>query len=334
MDIFEWDNEPNRFWGADYYHSPLAYYEALHAVYTRGKQADPSARIYAGALPGMDTTYWKALYFIHYLKTGNQEPFPADGFNFNHYLNNARAGQHTGSYGISPEQYSLYEVLRKLRSFFDRHFPNMPVQWTEFGYATDPGSPYHASPAGNKSAREVQADWTLRLKAITQCTGFISRMYYYAFFEDGTEPFSTMGLVSNVVGEKSEYKYSEVRPVAYALANELAIESKYPFFARLITNGDTSGIWVSRKISTADTSTQLYKIWLGGSKGEEGKSYTLQVPGAVSGRVYRLNYAGFNPRASEVKVKNGTITLPVSEGMTWVEVRMSSAGKRRAQAGK
>ena len=319
MDIFEWDNEPSRWWMQDYYHSPKAYYEAIRAVYNRGKQADPKARIFAGALPGMDTTYWKALFFIHYLQFGTS-PFPADGFNFNAYINEAKKGQREGEFAISPESWGTIDIITGLQKFFAKFFPGKQVQWTEFGFATDDGSPYDVNRIGEKTERQVQADWTLRLKAITQTIKFLRKMYYYAYFEDNTQPFNSMGLISDKFDSGSAYQYSIVQPVAYALANELHAERDYNFYADVVQKGDSNDIWVTRKDHISQKHRKLYKVWIGGSSGKYYPDFSLTVRGARKATLLQQNYNGFKPTSKNIEVKNGKMIFPVSEAMSWLEV--------------
>ena len=295
MDIFEWDNEPNGWWKGDYYHSPLQYYKAMKAVYTQGKLADPSAKIYAGALPGIDTVYWKAVYFAHFIEAG-LAPFPADGFNFNMYLNDA-GRQQAGDKGLSPEAFGIHTVIIRLQDFFNRHF-GKPVQWTEFGYSTDDVSEYDVDPIGNKTDRQVAADFALRLKAVVQSVRFIDRMYYYAFFEDGTAPFNSMSLFR----DSSDWKTVIPYPAAYALAQELYIERNAPWFSEIVKNGGDTGVWVTRK-------GNLYKIWKGSANGTTG-TYTLPGPA----KIYRTNYSRWMPDSTTGQ------TVTVTEGMTWAEV--------------
>jgi hypothetical protein len=300
MDIFEWDNEPSRWWHVDYYHSPRAYYQALKAVYHRAKQSDPGAPVYAGALPGIDTIYWKAVYFAHYLEAG-LAPFPADGFNFNMYLNDGGA-QQSGSRGLSPEQFKIRGVLFALQDFMLRHF-GKAVQWTEFGYATDDVSEYDVDAIGTKTDRQVQADWTLRLKAVAQSVPFLQRLYYYAFFEDGTGPFNSMGLFKDTVYKNPDgsdnWKNVVPRPVAFALAQELQIERGAPWFSEVVKDGGDTGVWVTRK-------GDLLKIWKGSSNGSTA-SYTLPT----ESRIYTTNYTRWAPDSTLAK------TITVTEGMTW-----------------
>jgi hypothetical protein len=287
MEVFEWDNEPNRWWQQEYYHPPRAYYHALSAVYSKGKAADAKALIYAGALPGIDTVYWKAVYFCHYLKAG-LAPFPADGFNFNMYLNDG-SQQREGTVGVSPERYKIREVLIQLQDFMQRHF-GKPVRWTEFGYATDPESPYDVPD------QITQANYTLRLKAVAQSVRFLEKMYYYSFWQDNTPPFNSMAMFRDT----SAWHLVIPKPVAYATSNELYIERNAPWFSELVKNGGDTGVWVTKK-------ENLYKIW----KASGSASYTLPGPA----KIYKLRYDRWLPDSTTGQ------TITASEAMTWAEVQ-------------
>jgi hypothetical protein len=287
MEIFEWDNEPNGWWKQYYFHSPRAYYKAIKNIYNEGKKADPTSKIYAAALPGIDTSYWRAVYFVHYLENGIA-PFPADGFNFNMYLNDGDL-QRQGTVGLSPEKFNIHGVLTAMQEFFNR-FYGKPVQWTEYGYAVEESSPYDVPD------RITQVNYTLRLKAITQTVPLISRMYYYAFFEDNSwAAFHTMGLFRDSNDWKTVIPY----PIAYALAQELYIERHAPWFSELVKNGGDTGVWVTKK-------GNLYKIW----KASGSASYTLPGPA----KIYRVNASQWMPDSTTGQ------TITASEAITWALV--------------
>jgi hypothetical protein len=288
----EWDNEANGWWKGPYYHTPLQYYYGLKSVYNAVKSVDPNIIVWAGALPGWDTVYWKALYFVHYIKSG-KSPFPADGFNFNMYLNDG-GKQQSGTKGLSPEKFKVRENLIALQQFFNRYY-GKPVQWTENGYSIDDVSEYDVDPIGTKTDRQVQADLTLRVKAVTQSVRFISKYYQYAFFEDNTGSFNSMAMFR----DSNDWKTSIPYPVAYAVAQEIQIEKNYPWFSTLIKNGGDTGVWVTKK-------GDMYKIWKGSSNGSTS-TYTLPVPC----KIYTTNYNGWEPNVSVGK------TITVTEGMTW-----------------
>ncbi|HEX5667614.1 MAG TPA: hypothetical protein VFX73_02360, partial [Chitinophagaceae bacterium] len=236
------------------------------------------------------------------------------------YINDARKGQREGEFAITPESWGTLGIITDLQRFFAKHFPGKAVQWTEFGFATDDVSPYDVNAITGKTERQVQADWTLRLKAISQTVKFLRKMYYYAFFEDYTGPFNSMGLITDKFDQKSAYQYSVVHPVAYALANEIKVENNYPFYAELIQKGDSNDIWVSRKTHISDKKKRLYKVWVGTGSGKEFSNFSLTVPGVRKATMYQQNYNGYDPSSKTLEVRNGKMIFPISESMTWVEV--------------
>lgn len=326
MDIFETGNEESRSWKPDYYHTPKAYYYMQKAMYNEAKAADPNAKVFAAALPGIDTMFWKAVWFEHYLAGGDVNSFPADGFNFNHYINNIKSeqGGSGDTYGISPEKGQVREEILALKGFFDRMFPGKTVQWTEFGFATSDESPYDVNPIGAKTDRQVQADWTIRLKAVTQSVPFINRMYYYAFFEDFTGNFNSMAAVKdNFSVPVGAYMYSDVYPVGYTLGQELYTEQWYKWFSAVLVNGDSTGVWVTRKDHNTNTDKKLYKVWRGTDNGTTG-SYTLTgLTGATSAKLYTLRYDRWLPDSTNLTISGSSVTFNVTEAMQWVEVTTS-----------
>jgi hypothetical protein len=145
-------------------------------------------------------------------------------------------------------------------------------------------------------------------------------MYYYAYFEDNTEPFNSMGLISDKFDSGSAYQYSVVQPVAYGLANELYAERNYNFYADVVQKGENNDIWVTRKDHTSQKNKKLYKVWIGSSSGKQYPDFSLTVRGARKATLLQQNYNGFKPTSKNIEVKNGKMVFPVSEAMSWVEV--------------
>jgi hypothetical protein len=278
--------------------------------------------------------YWKAVWFHHYWGGGVAAEFPADGFNFNHYINNI-LGEQQGSgdtYGIAPEKWQARQEMLNLQGFFNRMFPNKGVQWTEFAYAASSESPYDAQAIGAKTARQVQADWTLRLKAVAQTVSFLGKMYYYAFFEDFTGPFNSMALVHDNFSPTTEaYTYSDVFPVGYTLGQELYTEQWYKFFSTIITNGDSTGVWVTRKDHQSDANKKLYKVWRGTSNGSTS-NHVLTVTGATSAKLYTQRYDTWLPDSSNLTITANQVTVPASEAMSWVEVTTGGVSNNPPEA--
>lgn len=320
--IFEWDNDANRWWETSYYLSPEAYYVAMKNVYTRGKLADSTAKIYAPAVIGADSTYWRAVYFYHF-RTSGLTALPFDGLMFNSYLNDARGLEKYGTVGLSPERYNLTSRLAELKTFMNRFFPNKPVIWAGYGYATDDGSNYDVNTIGSKSERQVQADWTLRVKAVTETQRLVEKMYYSATVNDPNPDYTTMNAITDV-SPGGTYSHSTVEPVGYALAQQVFAERNYRFFSTIVTNGDSTGTWVTVKDHNGDANRKLYKIWRGTNNGST-QSLTLTIPGATSAKAYTQRYDTFLPDSALVIVTSNQLTVTATEGMLWVEVALNGA---------
>lgn len=332
VETFEVGNEDNKDWlGGDSYLSPKAYYELINAVYYRAKEADPNSRIFTGAITFMDTTYWKAVYFHHYWKSGSSAVFPCDGFNMNCYLNTDLDGQGGSGTGLNPEAWNLLTRITQLKTLFNTMFPNKIFHWSEYGVATDNGSPWLVNAISPRTAKEVAGDVALRIKAIAQTVEFVSRMYYYAYFEDSSYPFNSMALTrDNYHPTGGYYTGTDVQGQAYALANELEVERNYNWFSSLITNGGTSSVWITRKNHQSNSNKKLYKTWMGTMTGSTEVSYSLNVgTGASTAMLYTRAYSQYSPVSQSIPVSANTVIIPtVSEGMSWLEVTYTGVSQK------
>lgn len=332
VETFEIGNEDNKDWlGADANLSPKAYYQLINAVYHRTKQADPNSRIFAGAITFMDPTFWRAVYFHHYWASGSNAVFPCDGFNMNCYLNSDLDGQGGSGTGLNPEAWNLLSRVTELKTIFNTIFPNKILHWSEFGVATDNGSPWLVNAISPRTAKEVAGDVALRIKAIAQTVQIVSRMYYYAFFEDSSYPFNSMALTQDTYHPiDGYYTGTNLYGQAYALANELEIEQNYNWFSSLITDGGTSSVWVTRKNHQSNSNKKLFKTWMGTMTGSTAISYSLNVgTGASSATLYTRAYSQYSPVSQSIPVSANTVIIPtVSEGMSWLEVTYSGESQK------
>jgi hypothetical protein len=158
-------------------------------------------------------------------------------------------------------------------------------------------------------------------------------MYYYAYFEDQTGPFNSMGMIHDNFNESSVYLNSTVYPVAYGSAQEVHLEKNFKFFSDIVQNGDSTSIWVTRKNHTTDTTIKMYKVWYGTSAGASTANFTLSVPGAVSAKRYTQRYDSYLPDSATLTISGqGTVSIPVNEAMTWVIVTQVPGGGSSNQA--
>ena len=201
IEYLEDGNEPDRWWqGRGAYHRPVEYAARLSAFYdghggTLGenagaKNADPNLPVVMGGLARPDTNYLRAmLLWSQYLRPDGE--FPADVLNLHHYCNTG-GDQWSGdtTRGRSPEAEGLYERLRSLDAWRDRHLPDCELWLSEYGYDTNPVSPQHAPDEA------TQAKWLLRSTLLAQAAG-IDRAFVYMLRDvsaESTTRYNSSGL--------------------------------------------------------------------------------------------------------------------------------------------
>lgn len=322
-------NELNRDWaGTNPYHTPLAYYLLLKSCYDRAQDAGTNVLVLAPAVTFMDITYWRAVYFWHFWLNDASTPFPIDGFNMNLYMNSDLDGQSQSgsSTGVSPEFWGLRTRLQDLKDeVYDICFPNAKLYFSEFGFGTDTSSGYDVPAIGSKTARQVSADLALRSKAIAQSANdLVEKMHYYAFFRDGSGNFDSMAATDYAPFTPS-YNGNTVYPVGYCLANELFVEQNYNWFADLITDGGTTGAWITVKNHPTDPLKKLFKIWRGTMNGSTSAETVPVGPNAISATLYTLDYADFEPTTSAPAIVGEGVDVDATEGMQWLEVTYEEA---------
>lgn len=321
-------NEFNRDWaGIVPYHNPLEWYLVTKASYDRAIQANSGVKIMAPAVTFMDTTYWRAVYFWHMWLYGADAPFPIHGFNMNLYQNSDLDGQGQSgdSTGLNPEAWGLLTRLQNLRTLFDKIFPNADLYLSEYGFASHPGSPYDMVAIGSKTAKQVSADMALRTKAISQCVDLVGKAFYYAFFEDGTGPFDSMAATAYAPFTPS-YNGNTVYPQGYALANEFFIEKNYNYWATIVTDGGTTGAWITVKNHPTDPLKKLFKVWRGTMNGSTGSVNIPVGANATAATLYTLRYDQFTPSTTTPSIVGTNVSVTATEGMQWLEVTYTAPG--------
>ena len=327
--VFEIGNEVT-FNSAPRYLSPKVYYVMMKKVYTRGKQADPNAKMYLGALTYMHTDYWRGLYFYHYWNYGASATIPFDGICMNLYINDDYDGQGSSSAAnaIPPERWRLYNRLTALKADFDLMFPNRPLKWTESGFNTTDVSPWGVPTISGKTREQTSGDWLLRTKAISQTVRLVEEHDIYSYGELGGYIFDSMALSKGNFDGGGAYIGTTIYPKGYAAANMVTIEADggYNWFSTVITNGDSTGVWVTKLDHATLSTKKLYKVWKGTSSNSTTSSYVVNVGGTATAAIlYTTDYSSFTPTSSSLTITGGNVTVPtVTEGMQWIEVTYSS----------
>jgi hypothetical protein len=326
----ETGNELTRDWaGLVPYHNPRGYLALQKACWDDAKARNGTTRVVMPANTYMNISQWRAIFFEHYWGYG-KVTFPADAACMNLYLNSDLDGQSQSgdSTGLNPEAWNLYDRLVTLKTeVMDIMFPNIPVIMTEIGYATSSDSGYDVSAIGSKTARQVAADLTLRVYAITQCAGrIVERIYYYAFFEDGSGNFDSMGATAMTFAVPSgSYLGNTVYPVGYCLANQLFVEKDYEWFSTRVVDGGTTGAWITSKNHPTDPVKKLFKVWRGTMNGSTSVETVTVGPNALTATLYTLRYNEFTPSTTTPSIIGEGVDVSATEGMQWLEVTYTAA---------
>lgn len=324
----ETGNELTRDWaGITPYHTPAEYLALQKACWDDAKARNSTTRVVAPANTFLNISQWKAVFLEHYWAYGSTT-FPADALCMNLYHNSDLDGQSQSgdSTGVSPEFWDLYDRLVAFKTdIMDKMFPNIPLIMTETGYATSAGSGYDVSAIGSKTDRQVAADLTLRVYAIAQCAGrIVERIYYYAFFRDGSGNFDSMA-ATDYAPFTPGYNGNTVYPVGYCLANQLFAEQDYEWFSERLADGGTTGAWITVKNHATDPLKKLFKVWRGTMN---GSSAAVDIPvgaNAISATLHTLDYADFEPTSSAGTIVGTNVSVTATEGMQWLEVTYEAA---------
>jgi hypothetical protein len=320
----ETGNEYTRDWATRVpYHNPNEYRAVQKVCYDDGKARNAGCKIVDPARTFLDSPQMKAVWMEHGWEYGFDEPYPADAVCCNLYLDSFLDGQSQSGdgTGVSPETWGLYDRIIAFKAeIADLMFPNIPLYLTETGYATSAGSGYDVSAIGSKTAGQVAGDLTLRVYAIAQCAGrIIQKIYYYAFFKDGTGNFDSMG-ATEYAPFTPGYNGNTVFPVGYCLANQLFVEEDYEWFSTRIQDGGTTGPWVTSKNHPTDPLKKLFKVWRGTMNGSTGSIAVPVGANAVSATLYTLDYTDFEPSTTTPSIVGTNVTITATEGMQWLEV--------------
>jgi hypothetical protein len=85
----------------------------------------------------------------------------------------------------------------------------------------------------------------------------------------------------------------------------------------VVRDGDSTGVWVTKKNSVSDPKKVLYKVWRGTDANQTG-SITINVGDAQSATIYRLRYDSWFSDSLRASITGGNITLAVGEEMVWI----------------
>ncbi|MGY3052024.1 hypothetical protein ACVWYG_000211 [Pedobacter sp. UYEF25] len=314
----ECDNERDKWWkGPKAQQSPEEYAANMSAFYDgdKGKlgkdvgvkTADPSMVVVMGGLGTADPKFVEKM--IEWcrenrgLKPDGQVNLCFDVINYHLYANDADANGGKSTAGVAPELSNLTAVAREFLKMAKEKANNLPVWVTESGYDVGPATPQRAIPIGKKSSQATQADWNLRTALLYARLGIKKSIFYMLDDVDlnSTIQYSSSGFV-NQDGSR--------RPSAdYFLQTKKLIGDYH--YCGTINNNPIVDVYKkeSKTIFVLTTPDQKGSLI----------SYQLDIGKRSKACVYALQIGKNQMTAKTVNIKNGKVTVEVSETPLFVE---------------
>lgn len=317
-------NEWVRDWqGGEGHSSARAYYAQLKPSYDSIKFIQPSMPVYIGALTSIDTNAIISLNLVHYLKTRNTSAFPADGLDFNTYLNNSYGSQtFSGSdTAVTPEMINITSKLAAFRDLVDSCLGRININWTEFGYATFSGSPYDVRTIAGKTQDQTKADLAARvyMRAQTVNQG-VSAIFYYWATSDNTVEFGTMqAMVDHFDGPGGAYSGTTLEPVGYMLSQQKVIESNYKWWSTMLVDGDSIGVTVTRQDHQTDANKKLFQVVKGSYNGSTQATSIDLGAGVLSANLIDWSYTSETPTVTPLTITGTSVNLTATEKKVYIE---------------
>ena len=334
LTTIEMGNEPNASWvDRDVYFSPFemaAYFSAAYDGHcgTMGdgygiKTADPTMKVSMAGIVSIGLKDIKAI--AHWSKFNRPDgKMPFDIINVHHYTVKEFTKEDGTKYRAesSPEESKFDELMEDLLEWRDRYCPEKEVWLTEFGYDTSGSYKNYNSvhSYANYSCRQIQAMWIARSFFMLSATG-VDRVAQYldrdtCEEEKGDIQYSTCGYVTlpkiNAngirVGEPKESYY-----YAYTLKNRMK-------GMRFVSMNRGEKVW--KYLFEDDNGKRITAVWCPSSNDTEVNNYHLKVSSQKASLI-KFKFGLKVGYETELEVKNGYVTIDVSEIPVMVEEKTS-----------
>jgi hypothetical protein len=277
------------------------------------KIADPNMKIAVAGLAGIQTRYTKALAFwLEHNRAGGD--IGIDAFNVHTYCRKSISyNGYAVEVGVSPEEADLEGQLRDILEFRDKYYPNVEVWLTEFGWDTNQSYQTEGSSHayGQFTGREVQGIWLVRAYMILAKIG-VDRAAMYMCYDIGDDAssvgkYGTSGVISSK-GEKKESFY-----YIYTLRDT----TKGMRFIEEIDSGNKD-VWIYKFAD--DNGNVCYSLWCPTMDDIRVDDFALNIEGADNATLIEMEYGVESGTKTELTVKDGTVTVDVSEKPIFVTV--------------
>jgi len=336
-------NEGMGRWKGLGFHNPRVLILNWKQTYNGAKAADPNINVISGALTGLDSSFFKALYISNLIRF-QTKTMPLDVVAANEYATNA-GGQHQGvTQGISPERFRLLEKGTAFISVVRKHVPGAPVYLTEFGWDTHDGSSYRVPTISGQTAEETKANFSLRALDQGAGAGF-SRYFHYTHKTIGGGDFGTTGISVDIFIQQApkdtlpsymQFVLTEGQwngtnqwltiplPLYWYMTCRAYLFANYKAWPVVQVNGDTSGLWRHKYDHLSDPNKKVYSLAMGTDDNSSVSNYQFTVTDAVSAKMYTPTIGNRFGVQTNLSVVDGVITVPeVSEKTRYIEVTIS-----------
>ena len=114
-------------------------------------------------------------------------------------------------------------------------------------------------------------------------------------------------------------------PVGNLLWQQKDIEEFYPWWSTVVTNGDSTGVWVTRKTHNT-LNKKIFKVWKGTYNGSTA-SHTIDFgSGVTSVNKITWDYNSGVPTTTAVTLSGNSYTDTITEKLVWYEATYGSSG--------
>ena len=278
------------------------------------KAADPNMLISIGGLARPDLKVFKALNFWSEFNRDDQQ-MPIDIYNVHFYSNTSTSGVDSSrSTGVSPEDGQTIQILKEIIDYRDRYAPDVEIFLSEFGWDTNPESPNAALANDNYTAREVQAQWILRMYLLLSAIG-VDQAQQFMIRDTGPEDstgglYGTSGMVT--LPDPANGKYLEEKKDSWYYTYTLRNRMEGYRFVQEIDSGNENVMLYEYQNDNGDI---LYAVWCptsGGYTFVNDYSIPLQS-GAAEATLVEMAYGTTQGISSVLTAENGSVKVNVSE---------------------
>jgi len=303
-------NEPDKDWkGRTGYFTPYELAAMTSADYdgnlgsmgtTVGvKNADPNMQMsMAGLANGLNIDYIKAMAWWAQWHRGGSIPF--DVINMHHYS----TGTNTG---ISPEADNLKAKMALLVDYRNRYMQGKPVWVSEFGWDTNPSSPFRAPANSAFTAEMVQAQWLVRGYLALAAAGVDGADMFMLrdSNENSATQFDTSGLVLDSANGLQ-------RKASWYFVSTLKNRFKGMVFDQEIASGNPN-VLVYRFKNTAQ-SMAGYAVWCPTANGTTVANYQLSLqPSETAAKLITLTKGVADGNEGALTIASSKVSVNVSE---------------------